>query len=154
MTTLSTSPSTFPKCQSAHLLPNLPKQLRQEETWRQTAYAKDYECREKDAEFEYHCKCMKTANDEAEWNAAMGRAAAEQEAALADEAAARAAKLEEELKAMKEKKARRKARRDARRGGRRDDRSRSCERADADTIPEADSSYLGTADDTSLNGLD
>jgi hypothetical protein len=106
---------------------------------------------------------MKTANDEAEWNTTMGRAAAEQEAARADEVAGCAAKLEEGLKAMKEKEARRKVRRDARRGGRghndesggpRDDRSRSRERADADTIPEDGSSYLGTADDTGLNGLD
>jgi hypothetical protein len=132
-----------------------------EEAWRQTAYAKDQECRQKEAEYNYQYDRMKTVNDEAEWNAAMGRAAAEQEAARADEEAARAAKLEEELRAMKEKEARRRARRDARRGGPRhddetdgprDDRSRSRERADADTIPEDDSSYLGTAN--GLDGLD
>ena len=82
-----------------------------EEAWRQTAYAKDQECRQKEAEYNYQYDRMKTVNDEAEWNAAMGRAAAEQEAARADEEAARAAKLEEELRAMKEKEARRRARR-------------------------------------------
>jgi hypothetical protein len=53
---------------------------------------------------QYQYEHMKRANDEAEWLAAMGRAAAEKETA-------RAAKLQEELNAMKDK------RQGGRRGG-------------------------------------